>query len=116
MRPLASIRRNRRGDGGASIALILLLVGGCALAGCAKVEPRANVRELPPACVALGPEAFAAERRPSVGDREITDQEAARIISQAARTIRAYESRMRDLGDLEAARVANRCLEGLPTE
>ena len=33
---------------------MLLLVGGCALAGCAKTEPRVRIQELPPVCVALG--------------------------------------------------------------
>jgi len=116
MKKLTSLRRNRRGDGGASLALILVLLGVCTLSGCGDKMPKADVRPLPPACVALGPDAFAAERRPSVGDRAITDQEAARIIAQAGRAIGSYEARMRDLGDLESARVANRCLEGLPAK
>jgi hypothetical protein len=93
---------------------MLHLVGGRALASCAKTEPCARVQELPPACVALWPEAFQAERRPSVGNRELTDQEVARVISQAGRVICAYEARMVELGEMERARVANRCLSELP--
>ena len=91
------------------VALIIALCVG--LAGCAGVQPKAQLRELPPACVALPDSTFTPERRPSVGEQEITDQVTARVLGQASRAINSGNARLADLSEIERQRVELGCVE-----
>lgn len=105
--------KNKKGDGGATAAILLLLFGAgiCAANDCFKKNGKKYELTPPPAaCVQLPPAAFSPEKRPSVAGREMNDKTAALIISDAGRVIVRYENRFFDLAALEKKRVELGCL------